>query len=95
MENLKETWNKVKETSTDFLESEFFITGKECFLAGICLVLLGTVIGLVCAPLTRGVNITLWSHNGNNNGNNWNGSTDDKQEDAKEIFQHHKKGESK
>lgn len=95
MENLRRTWNEVKETTTTFLKSEFVTTGKECFLAGICLVLFGTVIGLVCAPLTQGINITLWSHNGNNNGsnnaNNQNGSTSDKQEDAEEISKHHKK----
>ncbi|MDD6811442.1 MAG: hypothetical protein PUD93_06220 [Lachnospiraceae bacterium] len=91
MENLRTTWNEVKETTTTFFKREFVTTGKECFLAGICLVLFGTVIGLVCAPLTRGINITLWSHNGNNNGNNQNGSTSDKQEDAEEISKHHKK----
>lgn len=69
LETVKQTWADVKETSADMLKSEFLVTGKECFLAGMCLVLLGMVIGMFCAPFTHGVNVTLGSHNGSNNGN--------------------------
>ncbi|MBO5210228.1 MAG: hypothetical protein J6B68_12950 [Lachnospiraceae bacterium] len=69
LETVKKTWAEVKETSADMLKGEYLVTGKECFLAGVCLVLLGMVIGLLCAPFTHGFNFTFGSHNGSNNGN--------------------------
>lgn len=80
LETVKKTWTEVKETTADMLRNKYLITGRECFLAGVCLVLLGMVIGLICAPFTHGVNFTIRSHNGSNNGNHSaNNSKEDKE----------------
>ena len=90
LETVKKTWTGVKETSVDMLRSEYLVTGKECFLAGICLVLIGMVIGLLCAPYTHGVNVTLGSHNGCNNGNNSaNNSNGDTEKLADKVCEKH------
>lgn len=42
---------------------DFWLIGAVCLLAGIC-------IGLLTAPLTHGIEIGLFSHNGNHNTGN-------------------------
>ncbi len=75
-------WTELKERTTEFLKGDlrlskldFFLIGAICLLAGIC-------VGLITAPVSHG--ISLFSHNGYNNGNNNRGtlSTEDGDKDA-------------
>ena len=69
----KGTKNMVTEAekATEKLFCDEIKIGKNEFLiAGVILILAGVAIGLLLAPLTHGVNVSLISHNGSNNGNN-------------------------
>lgn len=67
---LKKALAEIKKASEKLFQGEITVSKKECWLAGIILVLTGIAVGLVNAPLTHGVNISLLSHNGCNNVNN-------------------------
>ncbi|MDE5931552.1 MAG: hypothetical protein K2H40_03580 [Lachnospiraceae bacterium] len=67
---LKKTLSEVKTSSEKLFQGEVTISKKECWLVGLVLVLSGITIGLLKAPLTHGVSITVGSNNGNNSGNN-------------------------
>ena len=61
-------WTELKERATELFKGDleiskldFFLIGAICLLAGIC-------VGLIAAPVSHG--ISLFSHNGYNNGNN-------------------------
>lgn len=78
-------WTELKERATELFEGDleiskldFFLIGAICLLAGIC-------VGLIAAPVSHG--ISLFSHNGYNNGNNNRGtlSAVDSGEDAAEL----------
>ncbi|MCH5255359.1 MAG: hypothetical protein J1F41_10580 [Lachnospiraceae bacterium] len=69
----KETKNMMAEAekaTEKFFCDEIRISKNEFLAAGIILLLAGVAIGLLLAPLTHGVNVSLISHNGSNNGNN-------------------------
>lgn len=67
---LKKTLSEVKTSSEKLFQGEITIGKKECWLIGLVLVLSGITIGLLKAPLTHGVSISIGSNNGNHNGNN-------------------------
>lgn len=67
---LKKTLAEMKTSSKKMFQGEITISKKECWLIGLVLVLSGITIGLLKAPLTHGVTLTIGSNNGNNNGNN-------------------------
>lgn len=67
---LKKTLSEVKTSSEKLFQGEITISKRECWLIGLVLVLSGITIGLLKAPLTHGVTLTIGSNNGNNNGNN-------------------------
>lgn len=61
---------EAKKASEKLFIGEITVGKKECWLVGIILLLTGIAIGLINAPLTHGINVSLFSHNGCNNGNN-------------------------
>ncbi|MBD5457509.1 MAG: hypothetical protein HDR27_02925 [Lachnospiraceae bacterium] len=67
---LKKTLAEMKTSSEKLFQGEITISKKECWLIGLVLVLSGITIGLLKAPLTHGITLTIGSNNGNNNGNN-------------------------
>lgn len=67
---MKKTVAEIKKSAEKLFQGEITIGKKECWLIGIILLLAGITIGLLNAPLTHGVNLSLFSHNGCNNGNN-------------------------
>ena len=80
---LKKTLAEAKKASEKLFQGEITISKRDCWLIGAILVLTGIAVGLVNAPLTHGVNISLCSNNGNNNGNgsgNGNGADQDASE---------------
>lgn len=79
---VKKTMTEIKKSAEKLFQGEITISKKECWLIGIILVLAGITIGLLNAPLTHGVNLSLFSHNWSNNGNNnGNGSSADMEVD--------------
>ncbi|MDE5865754.1 MAG: hypothetical protein K2H31_04025 [Lachnospiraceae bacterium] len=67
---MKKAVAEIKKSAEKLFQGEITIGKKECWLIGIILLLAGITIGLLNAPLTHGVNVSLFSHNGCNNGNN-------------------------
>lgn len=67
---VKKAIAEAKKSAEKLFQGEITIGKKECWLIGIILLLAGITIGLLSAPLTHGVNVSLLSHNGSNNGNN-------------------------
>lgn len=67
---VKKAVTEIKKSAEKLFQGEITIGKKECWLIGIILLLAGITIGLLNAPLTHGVNISLFSHNWSNNGNN-------------------------
>lgn len=71
---VKKAVAEVKKSAEKLFQGEITIGKKECWLIGIILLLAGITIGLLNAPLTHGVNLSLfsnnWSNNGNSSGNN-------------------------
>lgn len=66
----KKAMAEAKKASEKLFIGEITVGKKECWLVGIILLLTGIAIGLINAPLTHGVNVSLFSHNGCDNGNN-------------------------
>ena len=90
MENVKTTLNEVKESTRQLLGKRVELSGSQWILVGLFLFMAGMVIGMVIVPITRGIQVSLFSNNGNNsgsnNGNNSNGNqatvvSDDKKDD--------------
>lgn len=76
---------EMKKNAERMFQGEITIDKKDCWLIGIILLLTGIAIGLINAPLTHGVNISIASNNGNGSGcNNGNGSTLDNKSDITE-----------
>lgn len=71
---MKKAWTEIKKSSVQLFQGEITVSKRECWMAGAILVLTGIALGLVHAPLTHGVNISLFSNNGSGNGNNNKGS---------------------
>ncbi len=67
---IKRMMEKVKEASENMFEGDVTVTKRDCWLVGAILLLSGIALGFICAPLTHGVCINLFSNNGNDNGNN-------------------------
>ena len=74
---LRKIWSEVKKSSEKFFEGEITISKKECWLIGAILVLAGITFGLINAPLTHGINISIGSNNQGNGSYNGNQDTDD------------------
>ncbi|MCM1087428.1 MAG: hypothetical protein NC419_04680 [Muribaculaceae bacterium] len=75
---VKGIWKEIKQASVKLFEGEVTISKRECWLIGAVLLLAGIALGFIHAPLTHGVNISLMSNNGNDNGHNvGNGSGND------------------
>ena len=66
---VKKTMTEIKKSAEKLFQGEITIGKKECWLIGIILLLAGITIGLLNAPLTHGVNLSLFSHNWSDNGN--------------------------
>lgn len=67
---------EIKKNAERMFQGEITINKKDGWLIGIILLLTGIAIGLINAPLTHGINISIASNNGNGSGcNNGNGST--------------------
>lgn len=66
----KKAFAEVKKASEKLFIGEITVGKKECWLIGIILLLTGIAVGLINAPLTHGISVSLFSNNGNNNGNN-------------------------
>lgn len=90
MENVKTKLTEVKESTGKLLSKRLELSGGEWILVGAVLFMAGMTIGTLIAPITRGIQISLLSNNGNNsgsnNGNNSNGNQatlvgEDKEED--------------
>ncbi|MCM1047886.1 MAG: hypothetical protein NC433_05620 [Clostridiales bacterium] len=80
---VKKTAAELKKASVKFFQGEITVSKRECWLVGIILLLTGIAIGLINAPLTHGVNISMFSNNGNNSGNgNGNGNGTDNGDDS-------------
>lgn len=59
---------ELKERTAELMEENVTLNKLDFFLLGAVLLLAGVCLGLLAAPITRG--ITVGSHNGCNNGNN-------------------------
>lgn len=93
MENVKSTLNEVRESTRRLLGKRLELSGGQWILVGAVLFMAGMTIGMLIAPVTRGIQVSLLSNNGNNsgsnNGNNSNGNQatlvgDDKEENKKD-----------
>lgn len=73
---LRKIWAEVKKSSEKFFEGEVTISKRECWLIGAIFVLVGIAVGLIHAPLTHGINITIGSNNVDNGSRNGNHGID-------------------
>lgn len=67
---LKRALSEAKKASVKLFQGEITISKRECWMIGAILLLTGIAAGLINAPLTHGVNIGLFSNNGNSSANN-------------------------
>ena len=78
MENVKATLTEVKESTRRLFGKKVELSGGQWILVGAVLFMAGMMIGMLIAPITRGIQVSLFSNNGNNsgsnNGNNSNGN---------------------
>ncbi len=84
IEFVKKAVAEIKKSAEKLFQGEITIGKKECWLIGIILLLAGITIGLLNAPLTHGVNLSLFSHNWSNNGND-NGNNNSADMDVDEL----------
>lgn len=70
MENVKATLTEVKESTRQLLGKRVELYGGHWVLVGAVLFMAGIIIGMLIAPITRGIQISLFANNGNNSGNN-------------------------
>ncbi len=66
---IRKILTELKKASEKMFQGEVTITKRDGWLIGTILVLTGIAVGLINAPLTHGINISIMSNNGNN-GNN-------------------------
>lgn len=66
---VKRMMEKIKEASENMFEGDVTVTKRDCWLVAAILLLSGIALGFICAPLTHGVSINLFSNNGNDSGN--------------------------
>ena len=78
-------WTELKERATELFKGDLEISKLDFFLIGVICLLAGICVGLIAAPVSHG--ISLFSHNGYNNGNNNKGTLPavDSGEDAAEL----------
>lgn len=88
---IRKVLTELKKASEKMFQGEVTITKRDGWLIGTILVLTGIAVGLINAPLTHGINISIASNNGNNSGHNSSnnrgsysdtGAVDGKAEDA-------------
>lgn len=76
---------EMKKNAERMFQGEITIYKKDGWLIGAILLLTGIAIGLINAPLTHGIHISIASNNGNGSGcNNGNGSAFDNAGDKTE-----------
>ena len=65
---------KLREKTTDLISGEITLTVLDFCLIGLICLFAGIAIGMLISPITRGIQLSLFSNNGNdsanNNGNN-------------------------
>ena len=65
---------ELKEKSVDLMTGKLMLTKLDFCLIGAIMLFAGIAIGLILSPITKGMNISIFSNNGNdsanNNGNN-------------------------
>lgn len=67
---------QIKKSAERMFQGEITLDKKDGWLIGAILLLTGVAIGLINAPLTHGINISIASNNGNGSGcNNGNASS--------------------
>lgn len=73
---LKILGKEIRKASGQLFQGEITISKRECWLIAAILLLAGIALGLIHAPLTHGVSLSIASNNGSNNNdnNNNNGS---------------------
>ena len=63
------TTTELKEKTTDFVGEKITLSKFDfCLITAIAL-LAGICIGMLLAPITKGIHVSLFSHNGNGSGN--------------------------
>lgn len=70
MGNVKATLTELKESTIQLLSKRVELNGGQWVLVGAVLFMAGMTIGMLIAPITRGVQVSLFANNGNNSGNN-------------------------
>ena len=70
MKNVKATLTEVKESTRQLLSKRVELNGGQWILVGAVLFMAGMTIGMLIAPITRGVQVSLFANNGNYSGNN-------------------------
>ena len=63
------TTTELKEKTTDLLSGEVTFTKLDFCLVGAIAFFAGILIGMLIAPFTRGIQLSVFSHNGNGSGN--------------------------
>ena len=65
---------ELKEKNVDLMTGKLMLTKLDFCLIGAIMLFAGIAIGLILSPITKGMNISIFSNNGNdsanNNGNN-------------------------
>ncbi|MCM1154280.1 MAG: hypothetical protein NC314_11875 [Roseburia sp.] len=84
---VKRVMAEIKENAVKMFQGEITLEKKVGWLIGAVLLLTGIAIGLINAPLTHGINISIASNNGNGSGcNNGNGGrTGDADEETEKL----------
>ena len=63
------TTTELKEKATDFVGEKMTLNKLDfCLITAIAL-FAGILIGMLLAPVTKGIHVSLFSHNGNGSGN--------------------------
>ena len=63
------TTTELKEKATDFIGEKMTLNKFDfCLITAIAL-FAGILIGMLLAPVTKGIHVSLFSHNGNGSGN--------------------------
>ena len=72
---IRKVLTELKKASEKMFQGEVTITKRDGWLIGTILVLTGIAVGLINAPLTHGINISIMSNNGNNGNNSGHNSS--------------------
>ena len=63
------TTTELKEKTTDLINEEVTLTTLNFCLISVIALFAGILIGMFIAPVTRGIHLSIFSHNGNGSGN--------------------------